>query len=141
MCELTLDVSHPRRRRTGGSRGATQRGVRSDLGGVSQLTLWCQGWTLVRFIFIFYYVRLPLCNKYSDYIVTFISIYSVILCLVFFGVYMRCTRLCPLKPGCDTFLLPPTNSPIKSLHQHDGDPSGEGCTLEKGRWWGARVGV
>jgi hypothetical protein len=27
MCELTLAVSHPHRRRTGGSRGATQRGV------------------------------------------------------------------------------------------------------------------
>jgi hypothetical protein len=97
-------LSHPpppHRRRTGGSRGATQRGVLSDLGGVSQLTLWCQGWTLVRFIFIFYYVRLSLCNKYSDYIVTFFSIHSVIICVVFFGVYMRCTRLCPLKPWCD----------------------------------------
>jgi hypothetical protein len=48
MCELTLAVSHPpHRRRTCGSRGATQRGVRFDLGGVSQLTLWRQGWTLV----------------------------------------------------------------------------------------------
>jgi hypothetical protein len=56
MCEFTLAVSHPHRRRTGGSRGATQRGVRFDLGGVSQLTLWRQGWTLVRSIFIFYFV-------------------------------------------------------------------------------------
>jgi hypothetical protein len=31
--------------------------------------------------------------------VTFISIHSVIICVVFFGAYMRCTRLCPLKPG------------------------------------------
>jgi hypothetical protein len=76
-------------RRTGGSRGVTQRGVRFDLGGISQLTLWRQGWTLVRFIF--YFVRLSLCNKYSDYIVTFISIHSVIICVVFFGAYMRCT--------------------------------------------------
>jgi hypothetical protein len=37
-------------------------------------------------------------------IVTFISIYSVIIYVVFFGAYMRCTRLCPLKPGCDTCL-------------------------------------
>jgi hypothetical protein len=100
MCELTLAVSYPpHRRRTGGSRGATHRGVRFDLGGVSQLTLWRQGWTSVRFIFIFYPVRLPLYNKYSDYIVTFISIHYVIICVVFFGAYMRCTRLCPLNPG------------------------------------------
>jgi hypothetical protein len=96
-------LSHtPHRRSTSGSRGATPRGVCLDLGGVSQLTLWRQGWTLVRFIFIIYFVRLPLCNKYSDVIVTFISIHYVIICVVFFSAYMRCTRLCPLKPGCDT---------------------------------------
>jgi hypothetical protein len=92
-----LTPSH--RRRTGGSRGATQRGVRLDLGGVSQLTLWREGWTLVCFIFIFYFVRLPLCNKYSDDIVTFFSIHSVTICVVFFGAYMRCTQHCPLNPG------------------------------------------
>jgi hypothetical protein len=54
---------------------------------------------LVRSIFIFYFVRLPLCNKYSDYIVTFISIHSVIIYVVFFGACMRCTRLCPLNLG------------------------------------------
>jgi hypothetical protein len=99
MCELTLYVSHPHRRRTGGSRGATQRGVQLDLVGVSQSTLWRQGWTLVSFIFIFYFVRLLLCNKYSDDNMTFISIHSVIICVVFFGAYMRCTRLYPLNPG------------------------------------------
>jgi hypothetical protein len=71
------------------------------------LTLWRQGWTLVHFIFIFYFIRLPLCNKYSDDIVTFISIYSVIICVVFFGAYMRCTRLCPLNSG--------VTSPIKFI--------------------------
>jgi hypothetical protein len=101
MCELTLAVSHPspHRRRIGGSRGATQRGVRFDLGGVSQSTLWRKEWTSVCFIFIYYFVRLTLCNKYSDYIVTFISIHSVIICVVFFGAFMRCTRLCPLNPS------------------------------------------
>jgi hypothetical protein len=63
------------------------------------LTLWRQGWTLVRSIFIFYFVRLPLCNKYSDYVVTFISIHSFIIYVVFFGACMRCARLCPLNPG------------------------------------------
>jgi hypothetical protein len=66
------------------------------------LTFWRQGWILDPVIFIFYFVRLPLCNKYYDYIVTFISIHSVIIYVVFFGTCMRCTRLCPLKPECDT---------------------------------------
>jgi hypothetical protein len=96
----SLLLSHtPHRRRTCGSRGATQRGVWSDLGGVSQLTYWHQGYTLVRFMFIIYFVRLPLCNKYSDDIMTFISIHSVIIYVVFFGACMRCTRLCSLNPG------------------------------------------
>jgi hypothetical protein len=94
---LLSHTSH--RRRTSGSSGATHRGVRFDLGGVSQLTFWRQGWILDPFIFIFYFVRLPLCNKYSDVIVTFISIHSVIICVVFFGACMRCTRLCSLNPG------------------------------------------
>jgi hypothetical protein len=39
--------------------------------------------------------------------VTFISIHSVIICVVFFGAYMRCTRLCPLNPGVTaTHLMP-----------------------------------
>jgi hypothetical protein len=86
-------------RRIGGSRGATQRGVRFDLGGVSELTFWRQGWILDPVIFTFYFVRLPLCNEYSDYILTIISIHSVIIYVVSFGACMRCTRLCPLKPG------------------------------------------
>jgi uncharacterized membrane protein YccF (DUF307 family) len=99
MCELILAVSHPHRRRTGGSSGVKYRGVRFDLGGVSQMTFWHQGGILDPVIFIFYFVILPLCNKYSDYIVTFIFIHSVILYVVFFGACMRCTRLCPLNPG------------------------------------------
>jgi hypothetical protein len=63
------------------------RGVRLDLGGVSQLTFWRQGWILVRSIFIFYFVRLLLCNKYSDYIVTFISIHSVIIYCLLWRMY------------------------------------------------------
>jgi hypothetical protein len=67
--------------------------------------LWHQGWSLIRFIFIFYFVRLPLCIKYSDVIVTFISIHSVIIYVIFFGACMRCTRLCSLNPGVTTFGL------------------------------------
>jgi hypothetical protein len=47
----------------------------------------------------FNFVRLLLCNKYSDVIVTFISIHFVIIYVVFFGACMRCTRLCPLNRG------------------------------------------
>ena len=99
-CVSSPLLSHtPHRRRIGGSSGATHRGVRFDLGGVSQLTFWRQGWILDPVIFIFYFVSLPLCNKYSDFIVTFISIHSVIICVVFFGACMRCTWLCSLNPG------------------------------------------
>jgi hypothetical protein len=64
------------------------------------------------FIFIFYFVRLPLCNKYSDDIVTFISIHSVIICVVFFGAYMRCTWLYPLSPGVTTSKAEYTNTQL-----------------------------
>jgi hypothetical protein len=107
-CVSSPLLSHiPHRRRTCGSRGATQRGVRFDLGGISQLTFWRQGWILDPVIFIFYFVRLPLCNKYSDYNVTFISIHSVIIYVVFFGACMRCTQLCSLKPGVLHECTPP----------------------------------
>jgi hypothetical protein len=58
-------LSHtPHRRRTGGSGGATRRGVRSDLGGVSQLTL--APVILSSFYIYSFVISLPLCNKYSD---------------------------------------------------------------------------
>jgi hypothetical protein len=106
MCELTLVVSHPpHRRSTCDSRGPTQRGVRFDLGGVSQLTLWRQGWTIIRFIFIFYFVRLLLCNKYSDYIVTFYlyTLYYYMCCLLWRIYEMHPTL--SLKFGCDRLLV------------------------------------
>jgi hypothetical protein len=106
MCELTLAVSHPpHRRRTGGSSGATHRGVRFDLGGVSQLTFWRQGWILDPFIFIFNFVRLALCNKYSDYC----DIYLYTLCYYICSLLWRMYEMHPalsLKSGCDTPLAP-----------------------------------
>jgi hypothetical protein len=81
-------LSHtPHRRRTGGSRGATHRGVRFDLGGVSQLTLWHQGWILDPFIFIFYFVRLPLCNKYSDYCDVYLYTLCYYICCLLWRIY------------------------------------------------------
>jgi hypothetical protein len=100
MCELTLAVSHPppQKKNMWFKRSHVSR---SSIWSRWHLLvdLWHQGWTLVRSIFIFYFVRLSLCNKYSDYIVTFISIQSVIIYVVFFCACMRCTRLCPLNPG------------------------------------------
>jgi hypothetical protein len=100
MCELTLAVSHPHRRRTCGSRGATQRGVRFDLGGVSQLTFWRQGWILDPFIFIFYFVRLLLCNKYSDYCDIYLYTLCYYICCLIWRMYEMHPAL-SLKSGCD----------------------------------------
>jgi hypothetical protein len=36
--------------------------------------------------------------------------HSVIICVVFSGAYMRCTRLCSLKPGCYTLSSPPSRT-------------------------------
>ena len=96
-CELTLAVSHPPQeknmwfKRSHTTRSLTWSRWRLPVDFVAPM---------MDFSLIYiYFVRLPLCNKYSDYIVTFISIHSIIICVVFFGAYMRCTRLCPLNPG------------------------------------------
>jgi hypothetical protein len=77
-----------------------QLGVRLDLGGVSQSTLWRQGWTLFRFIFIFYFVRLPLCNKYSNDIVTFLYTLCYCMCCLLWRIYDMHPAL-SFKSGCD----------------------------------------
>jgi hypothetical protein len=101
MCELTLAVSPPpHRSRTGGSRGATHRGVRFGLGGVSQLTFWRQGWILDPFIFIFYFVRLTLCNKYLDYCDIYLYTLCYYICCLLWGMYEMHPAL-SLKTGCD----------------------------------------
>jgi hypothetical protein len=99
LCELTLAVSHPPQEKNMWFKWShtTRSSIQSRW--CLQLTFLRQGWILDPVIFNFYFVRLPLCNKYSDYIVTFISIHSVIIYVAFFGACMRCTRLCPLKPG------------------------------------------
>jgi hypothetical protein len=107
ICELTLAVSHPHRRKTCGSSGATTRSsIRSR-------------WRLlvdflaprINFldpaIFIFYFVRLPLCNKYSDYIVTFISIHCYYICCLLWRMY-EMHPACSLKPGVTRGPLSPS---------------------------------
>jgi hypothetical protein len=95
-------LSHaPHRRRTGGSKGARQRGVRFDLGGVSQLTFWRQGCILDPFIFIIYFVRLPLYNKYSDYCDIYIYTLCYYICCLLWRMYEMHPTL-SLKTGCDS---------------------------------------
>jgi hypothetical protein len=100
-CVSSPFLSHtPHMRRIGGSRGATYRGVRFDLGGVSQLTFWRQGWILDPFIFIFYFVRLPLCDKYSDYYDIYLYTLCYYICCLLWRMYEMHPAL-SLKTGCD----------------------------------------
>jgi hypothetical protein len=99
MCELTLVVSHPPQEKNRWFK-------RSHVSRSSIRSRWCflvdlrQGRSLVHFIFIIYFVSLPLCNKYSDYC----DIYLYTLCY-----YICCLlwRMCEmylalsLKTGCD----------------------------------------
>jgi hypothetical protein len=101
-CVSSPLLSHtPHRRRTCGSRGATQRGVWFNLGGVSELTFWRQGWILDPFIFIFYFVRLPLYNKYSDYCDIYLYTLCYYICCLLWRMYEMHLTL-SLKSGCDT---------------------------------------
>jgi hypothetical protein len=77
----------------------------SILGGISQLTFWCQGWILDPFIFIIYFVRLPLCNKYSDYCDIYLYTLCYYMCCLFWRMYEMHPAL-SLKTGCDKFLPP-----------------------------------
>jgi hypothetical protein len=101
MCELTLAISHPHTGEEQVVQEESQRGVRFDLGGVSQLTFWRQGWILDSVKFIFYFVRLLLCNKYSDVIVTFISIHSVIIYMLSSWRRYEIHPALSIKTGCD----------------------------------------
>jgi hypothetical protein len=77
-----------------------QRGVRFNLGGVSQLTFWRQGWILDPVIFIFYFVRLPLCNKYSDYCDIYLYTLCYYICYLLWRMYEMHSALSS-KSGCD----------------------------------------
>jgi hypothetical protein len=101
MCELILAVSHPHRRRAGGRRGATQWRVRLDLVGVSQSTLWRQRIIFSSLYVIIYFVRLPLCNSTFMIFMTFISMHSVIICVVLPWRTYETHPALSLKSGCD----------------------------------------
>jgi hypothetical protein len=50
------------------------------------------------YIYLYFVISLPLCNKYSDVIDIYLYTLCYYMCCLF-GACMRCTRLCPLKPG------------------------------------------
>jgi hypothetical protein len=72
---------------------------------------------------------------------TFISIHSVIIYVVFFGACMRCTRLCPLKPGVTRSLPSPAwtlVTPLLQAHptwardEHEGRGTSTSLMLDSG---------
>jgi hypothetical protein len=99
MCELTLAVSHPPQensrwlKRSHTSRSSIRYRWRLPVDFLAPKI------DFISFYIYLLFLRLPLYNKYSYYIVTFISIHYGIIYVVFFGACMRCTRLCPLNPG------------------------------------------
>jgi hypothetical protein len=98
MCELTLAVSPSQEKNRWFKRSHAKRSsIRYRWRLLVDFLAPRMDFSLIHIYNLF--VRLLLCNKYSDYIVTFISIHSVIIYVVFFGACMRCTRLCPLKSG------------------------------------------
>jgi hypothetical protein len=64
-----------------------------------QLTFWRQGWILDPFIFIFYFVRLLLCNKYSDYCDIYLYTLCYYICCLLWRMYEMHPTL-SLKTGC-----------------------------------------
>jgi hypothetical protein len=106
-CVSSPLLSHtPHRRSTSGSRGTTQRGVWFDLGGVSQLTFWRQRCILDPVIFIFHFVRLPLCNKYSDYYDIYLYTLCYYICCLLWRMYEMHPAL-SLKFRCDKVFVGP----------------------------------
>jgi hypothetical protein len=98
-CVSSPLLSHtPHKRRTCGSRGTTQQGVWSGLGSVSQLTYWHQEWTLVRFIFIFYFLSIVIS---IIMLLWHYSLYTLLLYMLSFFTHIwdACTQLCSLNPG------------------------------------------
>jgi uncharacterized membrane protein YccF (DUF307 family) len=99
ICELTLVVSHPPQEKNKWfKRSHTTRSLTWSRWRL-RVEFLALRMDFSSFYIIFYFVRLPLCNKYFYDIVTLISVHYVIICIVFFGAYMRCTRLYPLNPG------------------------------------------
>jgi hypothetical protein len=98
MCELTLAVSHPPQEKNRWfKRSHTARSL--------IISRWCLPFDfvaprmdLVRSIFIFYFVRLPLCNKYSDYCEIYLYTLCYYICCLLWCMYEMHPAL-SLNPG------------------------------------------
>jgi hypothetical protein len=102
VSSLLLSHTPPHRRRAGGSGGATRRGVWSDLGGVSQLTL---APTILSsfYIYLYFVIRLPLCNKYSD-VLWHLSLYTLLLYMLSSWRMYEMHPALSFKTGCYMFI-------------------------------------
>jgi hypothetical protein len=102
MCELTLAVSHPPQEKNRWFRRShtTRSLIWSRWRFPVDLR---QGWSLVRFIFTFYFVmRLPLCNKYSNYRDIYLYTLCYCICCLLWRMYEMHPAL-SLKSGCDNY--------------------------------------
>jgi hypothetical protein len=59
------------------------------VGPITWVVLQHQGWILDPFIFIFYFVILPLCNKYSDYCDIYLYTLCYYICCLLWRMYVR----------------------------------------------------
>jgi hypothetical protein len=100
MCELTLAVSHP----------PQEKNMWFKRSHTTRSSIQFRWRLLVDFLAPrmnsrSFYIYLLFCKTSAIYvintliIVTFISIHSIIIYVVFFDACMRCTRLCLLNPG------------------------------------------
>jgi hypothetical protein len=88
MCELILAISHPPQEKNRWFWRSHK--VRSLIWSRWRFPSWLlrQGRSLVRFIFIFYFViRLPLCNKYSDYCDIYLYTLCYYICCLLWRMY------------------------------------------------------
>jgi hypothetical protein len=105
MCELTLAVSHPpHRSRTGTTEWSAwwmMRCVRERSRSSSPSRLSGAKDILDPTIFIFYFVSLPLYNKYSDYCDIYLYTLCDYICCLLWRMYEMHSAL-SFKPGCYT---------------------------------------
>jgi hypothetical protein len=104
MCELTLAVSPPppqEKYRWFKMSHTTRSSIRSRW----RLPVdFLAPWILDPFMFILYFVRLPLCNKYSDYCDIYLYTLCYCICCLLWHMYEMHPAL-SLKTGCDISVI------------------------------------
>jgi hypothetical protein len=104
MCELTLAISHPphEKNRWFKRSHTTRSSIRSRWR--LPVDLLVPSMVLSSFHIYFYFVRLPLCNKYSDYCDIYLYTLYYYICCLLWRMYEMHPAL-SLKSGCDTWLI------------------------------------